>query len=1422
MKNYLQKSKIAFIVKLLYFGAFFVLSNNLNAQCETKISDTDNDKRDYVCAESIITYQAVRSGLSLGSTISWSLSGGGTIIATSGLNSGTIATVTIQWDSLPGSGPYCLTLTETNGCTGSDKMLIYIEKQNLVMACNDLVLVALDNYCRDTITGDMILEAPLYPDESYTVTVFGTNGLPRPLPVVTLNDLGETLMVLVQHTCSGLACMGNIAVQDNLATMLSCRADTIKVECDESTEPENPNIGFPLVPGSVVQKIDENIYRASIPGDCGGVFDLVYTDIIETKACGGLYQFIIHRTWAAIDNSGNSWSCTEIIATKWGDFDTMKMPCNFDGINGRKYFQCYDPNPQPGQSIFWPYRDSIPGPEITGYPEFATCSNIQFLYEDVEIPVCGYNRKVLRQWIVLDWCTGRSRMCDQVLSFVDDNPPIFHLPPDTLKFNSDPQYCYGSACPLPDPIVDFECSDWTYEVVGYHFKGDGNCEPELSRNENLYKNSLGFYCIDKLPVDTPVCVIYKVTDECGKYSYGNMLIIIEDNQPPTAACHGHTVVTLGDGGKLYATSLDDKSWDNCGIEKLEIKRTTNRCGDIHDLYFGEYVNVCCADVGKDLMVILRATDYSGNFNECMGTVKVDDKERPVLTFCPPNFTINCDQNYVNSFIGGKPTASDNCGSFTITNVDVPVLNDCGIGYVTRNWTIKDKAGNESLGKCIQTITVTDGDPLTYGDVDWPDDITVTGCYPNVNIDESVTGIPVITNTACKKLGIAHTDVVIYDPPSGNHCVQIFRTFKIGDWCRPQMPYIEHTQIISVLDGGPPVFTYCPSDTTVLTGDACSAKVVISAMATDDCTKPEDLKYTYKVDKGNNGSFELTGSGRTVSTIYERGLNKIVFTVTDGCGNQATCTRYIRVKDSKPPTPVCIHKLTTSLGTMGMVTFKARHFNRASNDNCTPSNLGECGCETELRFSFSTDINDTLRTYTCDSLDNGVGQTFILNVWVWDLDNNKDYCIVELNLIDSKDVCQDVPDPLISVKGRISDEKDTGLDGFVIKGVGLLSNDEKTTMTGENGEYDLNSLGAYDMYEISPDRDDNPLDGLTTLDLVLIQKHILGIKKFDNPFSYIAADANNTKSVTAADLLELRKLILGIDDVLQINESWKFLKSDTEFDNPVQPWNYDFKYLTDSLYYGLDSLDFIAVKIGDINRSATVYNEISGLTFRNEPNTYFVVNNKEFSPNEEFPVAFKLEQAGNITGFQYTFEFDSDKLQFAGINNSATSISGSNINTLKANKGIITFSWNDGNGIELKEEDVLFAINMKAITKGTLDEVIQISSKITKSEIYDENLNISNLKLRFAGQNYDKLIVNQNSPNPFSDQTEISFDLPKDDIVKFRVFNNTGKSIISTQGHYSKGQNTITISKSDLSDQGVYFYELTNDESTILKKMVLIK
>ncbi len=51
--------------------------------------------------------------------------------------------------------------------------------------------------------------------------------------------------------------------------------------------------------------------------------------------------------------------------------------------------------------------------------------------------------------------------------------------------------------------------------------------------------------------------------------------------------------------------------------------------------------------------------------------------------------------------------------------------------------------------------------------------------------------------------------------------------------------------------------------------------------------------------------------------------------------------------------------------------------------------------------------------------------------------------------------------------------------------------------------------------------------ITASDLVVIQKHILGITPFDQPYKSVAADVNGDGKVTANDILHIKRVILGL-------------------------------------------------------------------------------------------------------------------------------------------------------------------------------------------------------------------------------------------------------------------------------------------------------
>ena len=105
--------------------------------------------------------------------------------------------------------------------------------------------------------------------------------------------------------------------------------------------------------------------------------------------------------------------------------------------------------------------------------------------------------------------------------------------------------------------------------------------------------------------------------------------------------------------------------------------------------------------------------------------------------------------------------------------------------------------------------------------------------------------------------------------------------------------------------------------------------------------------------------------------------------------------------------------------------------------------------------------------------------------------------------------------------------------------------------------------------------------MTTFDLVLISKHILGIQSFDSPYKIIAADANNSGAVTTFDIVTLRRLILQIDTEFQGTQtSWRFVDKEQNFPDPMSP--FPFSETIDAATNG----DFIGVKIGDVNNSSS--------------------------------------------------------------------------------------------------------------------------------------------------------------------------------------------------------------------------------------------
>lgn len=104
-----------------------------------------------------------------------------------------------------------------------------------------------------------------------------------------------------------------------------------------------------------------------------------------------------------------------------------------------------------------------------------------------------------------------------------------------------------------------------------------------------------------------------------------------------------------------------------------------------------------------------------------------------------------------------------------------------------------------------------------------------------------------------------------------------------------------------------------------------------------------------------------------------------------------------------------------------------------------------------------------------------------------------------------------------------------------------------------------------------------LNGVSTLDQVLIIRHMLEVDIFTSPNKLIAADVNLDGRITSSDVVLLRRVILGINSDFGHPNSW-FIRPIT---NPTLE-----SYELINLQSDTTGLDFITIKLGDINVNAS--------------------------------------------------------------------------------------------------------------------------------------------------------------------------------------------------------------------------------------------
>ncbi len=1302
------------------------------------------------------------------------------------------------------------------------------------MVCNDLIQVSVDAFCSAELVADQVLENMQLSSNQYDVIYEDANG-----NLIENYDIGsyasDSVVYKVINKCTGLYCWGHVLIEDKISPELYNCNDVI-IPCEMDYAPDDL-LGNPLFSQFAYPDVSDN---------CGAT-TLEYSDAPAGQMCEMGFAFGIQRTWVVTDASGNSNSCVQHIYVDRVEVSEIVWPDDY----------LPDYNQNSNCSLF-----DIVGidPAISGQPSGYTCPNLNFSFTDTEFELCGASTKVLRNWVALDWCSGEIAEYGQNMEVYDDEPPVIKCGPTCITLYTDPYTCSASyTFPIPvkddesinpDDVTYADCSDVSWKIFYGVVPAEydlGNptdpCAEDFNDAPITYTqvtpNTSGEYVVDGIP-EGLVWFKYEFIDACGNLlsesdpNFCTKDVIILDGSAPEAICESFTKTTLDASGRavILAESFDDGSFDRCeGDLTFEVKRIGSTCtGFESDLVYGSELNFCCMDVGNDsIPVMLKVTDAAGNFDECTGYVCVTDPEPFTITCNDGPFYTTCDK-YISDYVFPEPSENFLCAIPLRTEVtyDSTGISACGTGVAFRITKYINNQTNFEVGECRQELIVDTDFTLSSGNIQCPNDVDLPACDVEFT-PEILNSFPtILSSPSCSQLAISYEDGEPFTDNGNPACYSVIRTWTIIDWCvyNPANPTIGRftcVQAINFNSAQGPEFTSGCTDVMVVDEDNdCEHLVTMSVTATDadGCTQDNDLIYWYDIDVDNNNSIDISDvPGNDATSVYPVGTHEITFYVQDGCGNINSCSHLFTVQNDLGPDPICRAELIWGLDADGQTEVWASDFDLSS--------VG--GCNTTLSFSFTEDGNTPALSFDCDDIENGMVDTIMLQMYVLDGAGPPAFCDVLLILQDNLDVCPDHTSANGSgrIAGMILNESHEGVENFEVRLENMSTANMEMEMTEEDGSFAFDEPELYDDYSIKPYHDKDHQQGVSTLDIILIQRHILNIQSLDSPYKIIAADANLSYSISAADIVDIRKLILGINEDYPSNTSWQFVSNTTDFIDPAHPWDYKSSHDIHNHLLDVNDAEFIAVKVGDVNNSVWISLNDDSAELRSGNTMNLYTNEQQFGSSQSLNIPFYSASAESLYGLQYTLKFDPQVVRFEELTSSVFNLDETSINTNFIADGLLTVSVNLVNSIDLQEDQELFNLKLYTLEADKLSNNLEMSSEITEAiavngELETSSLDINIIDVNQKDESMNDLVVFQNEPNPFSESTKINYQVnaPTQE-VELTVFDADGRVVYYESQVPNPGENSFTLFKQNLGASGMLYYKVEANSSSVVNRMIIL-
>lgn len=333
----------------------------------------------------------------------------------------------------------------------------------------------------------------------------------------------------------------------------------------------------------------------------------------------------------------------------------------------------------------------------------------------------------------------------------------------------------------------------------------------------------------------------------------------------------------------------------------------------------------------------------------------------------------------------------------------------------------------------------------------------------------------------------------------------------------------------------------------------------------------------------------------------------------------------------------------------------------------------------------------------------------------------------------------------------------------------------TDMTNEEGF-------AYVEDEVNPSRSDMLRNGLNVKDVIMMQAGILGKLSLTED-QYEAADFNMDGLLTVNDIIEIKRLLLGINSDVQTE--WQFYDALTEIESGLEPKGH-----------------YVAFKRGDVDDSADIgFGEPVYMTEN------LIFEDKLLNAGEFYSVPLYIGSDMKALGTELNLTFNDDKVSITGVN--SDQVFGSVSYNIIGDDRLAMITENVNIEAEnLDSETPLLTIEILAKENGTLKEVFGVS-EIDESFVLDADYNLIKIEELVEGgiildnENLDNSLAIDVYPNPVVDYLIVDdYNAFTGKNIQFELFDLAGQRILSVQNPNSVNVSQLT--------SGMYIYKVSVD------------